>query len=240
MSFFNFGRRLLGVCAAVLVVVLGSTMVCAQGENALFGGDEIIPSDAIVLFDGKDLSQWVMSGSDKPATWKIRDGYMETCDGDIETKQRFKDCQVHVEFWVPLMPDAQGQARGNSGIFFMGWSYEVQILDSYKQPLDKGNCGGIFSIHAPLANACRPPEVWQSYDIVFHAPRFDETGKKTANARATVFQNGVLVQDNADIPFTTPGHSLDEPKEAGPFRLQYHGNTVRFRNVWIRAIDGGK
>lgn len=228
---FTFVRRTLFVL--FVVVILGT---CALAADPLFKGDEKIPSDAIVLFNGKDLSQWVMAGSDKAPTWKVKDGYCTPQDGNIETKQHFKDCQLHVEFWVPLMPNAHGQARGNSGVFFMGFTYEVQVLDSYGLDSQNNDCGAIYTVKTPLVNACRPPEKWQAYDIVFHAPKFDESGKKIANAHATVFQNGVLVQDNTDIPYPTPNHGNAEPKDAGPIQLQWHGNAVRFRNVWVRPL----
>lgn len=230
MAFLAIRRMLIAAIALVLI--------CSAGVAAdvLFKGDEQIPSDAIVLFDGKDLSPFTMCGSDQAPTWKIENGYATAKDGDICSKQHFKDCQLHVEFWVPLMADAQGQARGNSGVFFMGFTYEIQILDSYGLQSGKGDCGAIYSYSPPIVNACRPPETWQSYDIVFHAPKFDDSGKKIANARATILQNGVLVQDNAEFPGPTPNHDAADPKEPGPIELQWHHCPVRFRNVWVRAL----
>ena len=227
----SFVRRTLFVL--FVVVVLGT---CALAADPLFKGDEKIPSDAIVLFNGKDLSQWVMAGTDQAPTWKVKDGYCTPQDGSIDSKQHFKDCQLHVEFWIPLMADAKGQARGNSGVFFMGFTYEVQVLDSYGLESQNNDCGAVYTVKPPMVNACRPPEKWQTYDIVFHAPKFDENGKKIANARVTVFQNGVLVQDNTEIPYPTPNHDGVEPKDAGPIELQWHHNPVRFRNVWVRPL----
>lgn len=220
----------------LLIGVMALCSVC-RAADPLFKGSEPIPKDAVVLFDGKDLAQqFVKCGSDKAPTWKVENGYCQPQGGDICSKQLFKDCQLHVEFWVPLMPDATGQARGNSGVFFMGFTYEIQILDSYGLTPGAGDCGAIYSITPPMVNACRPPEQWQSYDMIFHAPRFDESGKKIANARITVFQNGVLIHDNAEIPSPTPSRSMADPKDPGPIELQDHGYPVRFRNVWVRPL----
>ena len=219
---------------ALLIILICVSMVQAAAKVPANNGKA--PKDAIILFDGKSLSKWVQCGSDQPACWKIENGYTTTSVGDICTKQHFKDCKLHVEFWLPKMSEATGQARANSGVFFMGFSYEVQILDSYGLECESHNCGAIYSISAPKVNACKPPEQWQSYDITFHAPRFDKDGKKTANARMTVYQNGVLVQDNVEVPYKTPDHSLDEPKTPGPIELQYHNCQVRFRNVWVKEL----
>lgn len=223
--------------AAILAVVLVG-MLAASGcaVDSLFKARERTPADAILLFDGKDLSRWVKSGSTDAAAWAIKDGYITAGGGDIETRQHFSDCQLHIEFWVPLMPDAQGQGRGNSGIFIQGWVYELQVLDSYGLNSGPNDCGAIYNIHAPLVNACRPPETWQRFDIFFHAAKFDADGKKTANARMSVLHNGVWIHDNADIPYATPSKDVPEPKEPGPVRLQDHGCQVRFRNIWIRPL----
>ena len=225
------GRGVLIVAAAV--VVLCSAAMCAE---PLFKGGEPVPADAIVLFDGKDLSKFVMCGSDKAAAWKVENGYCVPQSGDICSKQLFADCQLHVEFWVPLLPDNHGQERGNSGVFFMGFTYEIQVLDSYGLQPGDGDCGAIYSYTPPMVNACRPPETWQSYDAIFHAPKFDASGRKTANARVTVFQNGVLIHDNAEIPGPTVDHSAPDSKTPGPIQLQDHGYAVRFRNVWVRPL----
>lgn len=206
-----------------------------MAAKPLFAGTEPIPADAIVLFDGTDLSQW-QHGNGDPASWTIENGYAITTKADICTKQVFKDCQLHVEFWLPLMADARGQARSNSGVFFMGFTYEIQVLDSYGLDSQNNDCGSMYSIIPPLVNACRPPETWQTYNAVFHAPKFDADGRKVANARITLLHNGVLIHDNIEIPHPTPTHNAPEPKEPGPIQLQYHGNDVRFRNVWIRPL----
>lgn len=226
------GLRVLAAAAALVAIC--STAVGAQ---SLFARSERMPKDAIILFNGKDLSAFHKAGSDQAPTWVIEKGYCQPKDGDIETKQLFTDCQLHVEFWEPLMANATGQARGNSGVFFMGFTYEIQILDSYGLKPINNDCGSIYSYTAPLVNACRPPETWQTYDIIFHAPKFDASGKKIANARATVLLNGILVQDNTEFPSPTPDHSMADPKGPGPIRLQDHGCPVRFRNVWVRPLS---
>lgn len=223
------------------IVLIVAALACMLGvasfaAEPLFKAAEGVPADAIVLFDGKDLSAFHESGSDKPAAWKVENGYCRPDGGDISSKKFFQDCQLHVEFWVPLLPDATGQARGNSGVFFKDFTYEIQVLDSYRLQPESGDCGAIYSWTPPRVNACRPPETWQTYDIVFHAPKFDADGKKTANARVTVLQNGVLIHDNADFPGPTVDHSMAEPKDPGPIRLQNHGCAVRFRNIWVRPL----
>lgn len=201
------------------------------------------PSDATVLFDGKDLSQWV--GEDgKPARWKVEDGYMEVVPdtGMISTKQAFGDCQLHVEFAEPTPPHGESQDRGNSGVFLMGL-YEIQVLDSYdNKTYADGQASAVYGQYPPLVNASRPPGQWQSYDIVFHGPRFDAKGKVLRPARVTVLHNGVLVQDN--VALTGPTAHGERPPykktpEKLPLSLQDHHNPVRFRNIWIRELKQG-
>lgn len=218
----------------VMVLVAMATQVAAA--DSLFTGAEVMPSDAIVLFDGKDLSGWVQAGSDKPAGWKVGSGYAEVNGtGSIMTKREFADYQLHVEFWLPLMADASGQARANSGVYMHG-RYEVQVLDSYGLKSQSNDCGGIYGVGAALVNACRPPEQWQSYDIVFHAPTLDAQGKKLTNARMTVLQNGVLIQDNVEVPGPTTAAISSDDRAVGPVMLQDHGCPVRYRNIWLRAL----
>ena len=202
----------------------------------LFSGAEAIPSDAIVLFDGKDLSNWVKRGGGEPG-WKVEDGYAEVVPttGDIRSKQVFADCQVHVEFWLPLMADCTGQARSNSGVYLQG-RYELQVLDSYGLDSKDDDCGGIYTVAAPMVNASRPPEQWQTYDILFHAPRFDDKGAKTKNARISVLQNGVWIQDDLEVCGPTGGEIDQDYSEPGPIMLQDHGNAVRYRNIWVREL----
>lgn len=211
---------------------------CGCGApKPLFEADETIPADAIVLFDGKDLSAWHKRGSDDPAGWKVENGYAEVVPGtgDICTKELFFDCQLHVEFWLPLMPDAKGQGRANSGVYLQG-RYEVQVLDSYRLDSKDDDCGGIYKRSAPLVNACRPPERWQTYDIFFLSPRFNENGVKIQSARMSVLHNGVWIHHNLHIHQPTGGEIDHNYSEPGPILLQDHGNYVRYRNIWIRKL----
>lgn len=199
------------------------------------------PSDAVVLFDGKDLSKWE-SGGGAPARWKVRDGAMESVplSGYLFTKDEFGDVQLHVEWAAPVPAKGHGQGRGNSGVFLMGL-YEVQVLDSYKsETYADGQAGAIYGQYPPLVNACLPPGEWQSYDIVFRRPRFNDDGTLAKAARMTVIHNGVLIQDNSEIwgptawlqrmPYTNKAEKLH-------LSLQDHGNPVRYRNIWLRELS---
>jgi Domain of Unknown Function (DUF1080) len=188
----------------------------------------------IKLFSGsqKDLeTNWMTTGSKGKPKWLVENGHMTTVADSIITKQNFLDFQLHVEFKVPYMPNEHGQGRGNSGVGLLG-VYEIQVLDSYgiREP-GSGDCGAVYSQSAPLINACKAPRQWQTYDIFFHGPTF-ENGVKTKNARVTVFQNGICVQNNQEILRAT-GIASKEIEGPGPIYLQYHNNTVQFRNVWI-------
>lgn len=191
------------------------------------------PSDAIVLFDGKDLSAW--TGAEK---WRVQDGYA-ICGGNISTKRAFGDCQLHVEWAAPAPAKGEGQGRGNSGVYLMGF-YEVQVLDSYgNTTYFDGQAGSVYKQRPPLVNACRKPGEWQTYDIIFHAPRFDRAGKLLTPATLTLLHNGVLVQDHFELLGRSayrkpPTYAPHEPKL--PLTLQYHGHPVRYRNIWIREL----
>jgi len=200
------------------------------------------PADAIVLFDGKDLSEWV-GRRNKPAGWKVVDGHFEVNKtGDIRTKRKFRDCQMHIEFRMPNPPKLKSQARGNSGIWFMN-RYELQILDSSDNPTyADGSCGSVYGQHPPLFNASRTPGEWQTYDIIFRAPRFGKDKKLLEPARFTVFHNGVAVQHHAEVfGGTTWGNVAKYRFHEGPdsIRLQDHGDgqNPAFRNVWIRELN---
>lgn len=194
---------------------------------------------AVVLFSGKAeevAANWYKKGSTDDAAWKIEDGGMATAGGDIMSKQKFTDFYLHVEFRVPYMPEAKGQGRGNSGVFLQG-RYEIQVLDSYGlADLGTGDCGSVYGKSAPLINACKKPLEWQSFDIFFRAPRFDEAGEMTEKARVTVLQNGVPVQNNVIIPDVTWGENFGPLSTPGPIVLQDHGTAVRFRNVWVLPL----
>jgi hypothetical protein len=201
------------------------------------------PSDAIVLFDGKDLSQWTDTKG-KPSKWIVRDGYMEAVKGSgyIQSKREFGSCQLHVEFATPSMVKGDGQDRGNSGVFLMA-NYEVQVLDSYgNKTYPDGQCSALYGRAVPLVNACRKPGEWQSYDIIFHRPIF-KGNTVVKKATFTVFQNGVLVHDHVVLQGGTDWrgpHAISEyepHKDKLPISLQDHGNPVRFRNIWIRELS---
>jgi len=197
------------------------------------------PSDAVVLFDGTNLSRWAATDNG-PAKWKVENGYMEVVpkSGYIHTKDAFGDCQLHIEFSEPTPPHGDSQDRGNSGVFLMG-QFEIQVLDSYNNPTyADGQAAAVYGQYPPLVNASRPPGHWQSYDIIFHGPRWDHD-KLTRPARVTVFHNGVLVQDNVELTGPTE-HGERPPYKPGPDKaslaLQDHGDPVRYRNIWIRPL----
>lgn len=203
------------------------------------------PSDAIVLFDGTDLSKW-RTQDGKPSVWKVENGAMIVSSGgntngvDNWTKDEFGDCQLHVEFATPNPPKGDSQGRGNSGVFFFG-RYEFQVLDCYQnRTYADGGAASLYGQYPPLVNASRPPGEWQTYDIVFTAPRFKD-GKLASPALITAFHNGVLVQ--LQTPYMgASGHrslanySAHGPK--GPIKLQDHHDPVRYRNIWVREIKG--
>jgi hypothetical protein len=198
------------------------------------------PSDAIVLFDGSDLEQW-RGRDDGPAPWKVAGGAVTVVagSGPISTRRAFGDVQLHVEWRTPKKVQGEGQGRGNSGVFLMG-RYEVQVLDSYdNRTYSNGQAGAIYKQHIPLVNASRPPGQWQSYDVVFRAPRFAGDGTLERPAFFTVLHNGVLIQDHVEVEGGTvyigPPSYEAHPAEL-PLVLQDHGNPVRFRNIWVREL----
>jgi hypothetical protein len=202
------------------------------------------PSDAIVLFNGKDLNNWeeVKGG---PAKWTVGKGYFATVPntGDIWTKDKYGDCQLHVEWSTPNPPHGTDQDRGNSGVFLHGL-YEIQVLDSYNNvTYADGEAAAVYGQYPPQVNAARPPGVWQMYDIVFHGARFDAAGNLTRHANVTVFYNGVLVQDHVEIMGPTAHHErppyTPQPEKL-PLRLQDHHHPVRYRNLWIRELKEGQ
>jgi hypothetical protein len=201
------------------------------------------PSDAIILFDGKDLSKWVSVKDGGPARWKVENGYMEVVagTGDIQTVEEFGDCQLHIEWAAPAEVRGEGQGRGNSGVFLMG-RYEIQVLDCYENPTyADGTTAAIYGQYPPLVNACRKPGEWQVYDIIWLAPRFDENGNLIRPAYVTVFHNGVVVHYHTPL-FGPTTHRATLPYQphppVGPLRLQDHGDPVRYRNIWYRPLRG--
>ncbi len=195
------------------------------------------PSDAIVLFDGKDFSQWekVRGGE---VGWKLEDGAMVvTRSGNIKTKESFGDVQLHIEWAAPAEVKGQGQGRGNSGVYLQG-RYEIQVLDSYQnKTYPNGQAGAFYGNNPPLVNASRKPGEWQTYDIVFIAPKPGEDGKSVIPGSFTVFHNGVLIQNHVTVSGKkTTAAVLSGAAAKGPLVLQDHGNPVRYRNIWIRPL----
>jgi hypothetical protein len=196
------------------------------------------PADAVVLFDGKDMSAW-----DNADNWKVVEGAMVSGRGDARTKESFGDCQLHIEWSAPTPAKGSGQGRGNSGIFLMN-TYEIQVLDSYDNTTyHDGQAGAIYKQTPPQANATRPPGQWNVYDIIWTAPKFAEDGSLASPAFITAIHNGVLIlnhfQLKGDTPFNRPP-AYKKHADRLPIRLQDHGNPVRFRNVWIREIGATK
>jgi Domain of Unknown Function (DUF1080) len=252
-------RRNFGAVAVILfLVVAGASSIRAQRDQKWKAHDRSrpapaavdpgapgtenspgrAPEDAIVLFDGKDLSKWSHKDG-SAAKWKVTDGYFQVVPktGDILTRQPFGDMQLHAEFAEPSPPVGEDQDRGNSGIIIMGL-YEIQVLDSYEsRTYSDGQAGAVYGQYPPLVNASRPPGQWQMYDIVFHAPRFDGGGKLTRPAHVTVLHNGVLVQDHVEIHGpTATGDPYKAHAEKLPLELQDHNHPVRYRNIWVREL----
>lgn len=192
------------------------------------------PADAVVLFDGTDMSKW-----NNGENWKVADGVVTIGKGGIVSKDEFGDCQVHIEWSAPSPATGQGQGRGNSGLFLMG-IYEIQILDSYQaDTYHDGQAGAIYKQTPPMANAMRAPGEWNTYDIIWTAPRFNEDGSLKSPAYITAIHNGVVIQNHfellGDTPFNRPP-SYNKHGAKGPISLQDHGNPVRFRNIWVREL----
>jgi len=207
------------------------------------------PSDAIVLFDGTDLSKWEADeGQGVPTKWVIKNGAMECVPGSgyIRTKDKFGDCQLHVEWAAPSKVQGESQGRGNSGVFLMGL-VEIQVLDNYNNPTyADGFAASVYGVMPPMANALRAPGEYQTYDVVFRRPIYKD-GKAVDPGYVTVFLNGVLVQDHTTLEGTTGHRGRSKPSsfpDVGPLKLQDHGNPVRYRNIWYRplpkrAVEGG-
>ena len=196
------------------------------------------PQGAVLLFDGTSLSGWdrrEVKDRGMAVGWKVLEGgVMEVApgSGDIITKRKFSDFQLHVEFRTPFMSEAREQARGNSGVYLLG-RYEIQVLDSYGLKGEDNECGGIYKVSAPRVNMCAPPGQWQTYDATFHAPRFDGEGKKVKDAVLTLVHNGVTIQQDLAIPGPTGGAIDADEKTPGGLMLQDHGNLVQYRNIWL-------
>lgn len=197
------------------------------------------PSDAIVLFDGSDLSKWE-NAKGEAADWTVEDGAVTVKPraGGIQTKEKFGDVQLHIEWRTPTELVGEGQGRGNSGVFLMGL-YEVQVLDSYSSSTySNGQASSIYKQHVPLVNATKAPGEWQSYDIIFTAPVFGDAGRMIHPATVTVLHNGVLVQNHVTLwgPTEYKGVPIYTEHGEGPIALQDHGNLISYRNIWIRRL----
>jgi hypothetical protein len=213
--------------------------------GATFSHTAPAPSDAVVLFDGKDLSQW-QSGNGQPARWAVENGYMSSGRGGIRTKDKWADFQLHLEFATPLPVKGTGQGRGNSGVLINGM-YEIQVLDCYQNPTyADGQCGAIYGQTPPLVNACKPPGEWQTYEIIFESPRWDSEGKLVKKANVTVIQNGLVLHHRREYFGATDGigglphpslgfYGKPHPPEMF-IELQDHANPVRYRNIWVRNL----
>ncbi|NLR82044.1 DUF1080 domain-containing protein [Chitinophaga eiseniae] len=204
-------------------------------------GTEVLtaPSDAIILFNGKNLDNWEAEKGG-PAQWEVKNDIMTVVKGTgvIKTKQQFEDFQLHIEWRTPAEVKGESQGRGNSGIFMQEY-YELQVLDNYNnRTYSNGQAGSFYKQRIPLVNACKKPGEWQTYDVIWTAPRFNEDGSLKSPARATVLQNGVLVQNNVELDGSTqyigkPSYVKHGPKSIA---LQDHGNPVSYRNIWIRSL----
>jgi hypothetical protein len=200
----------------------------------------IAPSDAVVLFDGSNLESWESVSTGKEAEWIVEGGFLTVNPkkGDIRTKQNFEDYQLHLEWRTPVVIKGKSQGRGNSGVFMQGL-YEVQILDNYdNRTYSNGQAASIYKQTRPLVNASRKPGEWQTYDIIWTAPRFNDDGTLAKKARVTVLHNGVLVQNNTEVEGTTEyiGKPQIKAHGPGPIVLQDHGDLVSFKNIWIRPL----
>ena len=222
--------------AASLLVLTSAHAADTEPPVVTPGVSGAAPSDAIVLFDGKNLSAWNGEKGGEPA-WKIENGYAEVHGGGILTKESFGDIQLHAEWATPAEVKGDGQGRGNSGVYFQG-RYEIQVLDSYNNKTYFNGQASAFYLHnAPLVNASRKPGEWQVYDIVFHAPK-PGAGGVVAPGSFTVFHNGVLVQDHIPVNGdATTAARFSGATPSAPLFLQDHGNPVRYRNIWVRRLN---
>lgn len=209
----------------------------AEPRSVMPGNGTLAPSDAIVLFDGTGFLQWCDEKNGE-VKWNLKNGVMTVVKGtgSIFTKESFGNCQLHIEWRTPENVDGEGQGRGNSGVIFQK-RYELQVLDSYEnKTYFNGQAGSIYNQSPPLVNACRKPGEWQTYDVIFMAPRYNPDGKMEIPPRITVFQNGVLVQNNFVIKGVTMPRVTDDAYYKGQLQLQDHGNPVSYRNIWIREL----
>ena len=248
----NLALKLTIPCRIALAGLLTAAAISAAPAEHIDAQPKVVipgalpgqpPSDALVLFDGKNADLWVYRDG-RPAQWPVLDGALvsKSGTGNIYTKQKFGSAQIHVEFATPDMPNAHGQARANSGVYLQG-RYEIQILDSYNNPTySNGSAGSLYGQYAPQVNVSLPPKQWQTYDIVFHAPQCGPDKQITTPGTVTVLYNGVLVQDHVTIRGRTTSSDDTDVCEDGPLMLQdhYHPDVketfMKFRNIWIRPL----
>lgn len=235
---FLSGLRCLAVSAWMAFGLTAAAADSPQEPPRLDPGPP--PSDAIVLFDGQDLSQWV-GEKGQPARWKVENGHMTVNGtGSIRTVQEFGPVQLHVEWAAPAQVEKSGQDRGNSGVYLQG-RYEIQVLDSFNnKTYPDGHAGAFYGNFPPLVIAAKQPGQWQSYDIIFHPPTPGPDGKSVVPGSFTVLHNGVLVQDDVPVKGSTTAALYSGAVPKGPLVLQDHGNPVRYRNIWIRSIPPKK
>ena len=192
--------------------------------------------DKVILFDGTSLDAFYDRETKEASNWEVKDGVCTVIDHDIVSKEEFGDQHLHVEFYLHVLEGREGQWKGNSGVYVQG-CYEIQILDSYGNEAKDNECGGVYSIAAPLTNASLPAETWQTYDIILKAAKLNEDGTIKENARITIILNGQVIHNNFVLPSNTPGGVYERVVERGPLLLQDHGCPVSFRNVWIQPLD---
>jgi hypothetical protein len=239
---FPAAMPLLSKAKCLLALPLLCAFIHAEDEPKVIqpGTNNSAPSDAIVLFDGHDLSKW--SSANGEAKWKVEGGAATVNGtGNIRTKEEFSDVQLHIEWATPSEVKGESQGRGNSGVYLEG-RYEIQVLDSYNnKTYFNGQAGAFYGNFAPLVNASRKPGEWQSYDIVFHPPRRAADGKSVQPGSFTVLHNGILALDHVPVKGdSTTSADFKDVSEKGPLVLQDHGNPVRYRNIWIRKIEPPK
>ena len=227
---------MLTAVSLVLFFILSLTGLAQEQPVVISAPEGKAPSDAVVLFDGTSLDEWIQPDG-KSAGWTLSGGAMTVKKGTsgVMTKKEFGDIQLHLEFATPSKVEGEGQGRGNSGVYLQG-IYEVQVLDSYNnETYPDGMLGAVYTQHIPLVNPCRPPGKWQVYDMIFRAAKYDSSGKVVKKAVVTVFLNGVLIQDHVETG-PTPGGPRNEEQPEGPIFLQNHGNPVSYRNIWVREL----
>jgi len=243
-------RRRIATLGAMLLIAGTTVTIGARPQDEARGAASMVgPSPtlgampavgddaAVMLFDGSSLDAWThVNGT--PAQWTIAPrGDAVVTGGSVITRESFGDMQLHLEFFLPDLADRRGQARCNSGVYLHG-RYEVQVLDTFGVEPHDGACGAIYGIAPPMVNASRPADTWQTYDIIFRAPRFDDaTGDVTEGPRMTVIHNGIVIQNNVELRSVTAGGIDDAMAADGPLLLQDHGDPVRFRNIWVRRLN---